>query len=486
MKSAGWTELRDRLRAWSGRRRETAAAPESAAWLFERDVVLIIRALVLVLVAYYLFGSGLADTGRGTVWDARAGAVLSEGWRLALRAVQALFFLYVALSVGTGLLLLGAQHLRPTGRQALVFGVALLDAWFLAAMVALTGGTESQLYWLYILLLLRNCRSLSSAALQATLNLLTVLAYAAGGIADGLITELDKVLQPEATAASPAAGLPDVFQVAVDLGRPFGLRLLLLLVVSVWFQGLFHLLERERQRREEERELALRREQLAASGRLAAEIAHQLKNPLAIINTASYTLQKTVREGKTITQQIQIIREEVAKSDRLITELMGYAQLVEGRVEKLDLKEELEAAIARVFPPAVQFETRIHRDYAAGVPALLAHRAHVQNAFVNLLQNARDALDGRGNLWVRTRLTEDLAVRIEFEDDGPGVPPELRERIFEAYFTTREKGTGLGLAIVKHNVELYGGRVWVEDSALGRGARFVLEFPARTLLRLRG
>jgi two-component system NtrC family sensor kinase len=128
---------------------------------------------------------------------------------------------------------------------------------------------------------------------------------------------------------------------------------------------------------------------------------------------------------------------------------------------------------------------RIHRDYAAGLPRLLAHRNHLQDAFVNVLQNARDVMGGRGNIWIRTRQGEDFSVRVEFEDDGPGVPPELRGRIFEPYFSTREKGTGLGLAIVKHNVELYGGSVWVEECALGRGARFVLKFPARTLLRLR-
>jgi signal transduction histidine kinase len=483
-----WPAVQEWLRRWV-QRRDTPRTEAAAPRFFERDVMLIIRLVVLGLLAYYLFGSGLANTGRVPGWEER-GAGMHEAWQIALRTVQALFFLYLALSVGTGFLLLGARHLRPPGRQALVFGVALLDAWFLAAVVALTGGVESQLYWLYVLLLLRNCRTMPSVALQVTLNLLTILSFSVGAVTDGMISRLDDELarpaQPDlAGSAGTPLSLPDPFTVAEGLGRPFVLRLVLLAVVAVWFQGLNYLIERERRTREEERELALRREQLAASGRLAAEIAHQLKNPLSIISTASYTLQKTVREGKTITQQIQIIREEVAKSDRLITELMGYAQLVEGRVEKLDLKEEIEAAVARVFPPAVRYEMRIHRDYAAGLPRLLAHRNHLQDAFVNVLQNARDVMGGRGNIWIRTRQGEDFSVRVEFEDDGPGVPPELRGRIFEPYFSTREKGTGLGLAIVKHNVELYGGSVWVEECALGRGARFVLKFPARTLLRLR-
>lgn len=484
MDLARWPARLAGLRRRAAPEGKKPASMVETPFLWERDVVLLIRGAVILLLAYYLFGSGLADIGPGAVWESRAGGG-HEAWRTALHTVQVLFFLYLVLSVGTGILLVGAAHLSPAARQALLFGVALLDAWFLGAIVALTGGMESQLYWLYPLLLLRNCRSLSSGAWQMGLNLLTVLGYAGGAIADAYISRLDTFTQPDNPELIGSPLPPtDPFTLALGLGRPFGLRLLLLLVVAFWLQGLFYLLERERRAREEARELVLRQEQLAASSRLAAEIAHQLKNPLAIINTASYTLQQTLREGKTITQQIQIIREEVAKSDRLITELMGYAQLVEGRVEKLDLREVIETAIARVFPPAVKYAVEIQRDYGPGVPELLVQRNHLLDVFVNLLQNARDILDGRGRIRIRTRLEADFAVRIEIEDNGPGVPAELRERIFEPYFTTREKGSGLGLAIVKHNVELYGGRVWVEDSSLGRGACFVIKFPARTLLRL--
>ena len=76
-----------------------------------------------------------------------------------------------------------------------------------------------------------------------------------------------------------------------------------------------------------------------------------------------------------------------------------------------------------------------------------------------------------------------VLLRIAIRDDGPGIPPEKQEKIFEAYYTTKEKGTGLGLATVKHNVELYGGSVRIE-SGLGKGARFVLVFPAKALIKL--
>ena len=88
---------------------------------------------------------------------------------------------------------------------------------------------------------------------------------------------------------------------------------------------------------EEERKSAARNDELKAAGRLAAEIAHQLKNPLGIINNAAFSLQRGVKEGRNdFSLQIGIIREEIDRADRIITQLMGYAQLSEGRVEKLD------------------------------------------------------------------------------------------------------------------------------------------------------
>jgi signal transduction histidine kinase len=111
-------------------------------------------------------------------------------------------------------------------------------------------------------------------------------------------------------------------------------------------------------------------------------------------------------------------------------------------------------------------------------------RRHLVDTVMNLLQNAREALGNKGgNVFVGARCHSDYSIEIAIRDDGPGIPPEKQEKIFEAYYTTKEKGTGLGLATVKHDVELYGGSVRVE-SALGKGARFVLVFPAKALIKL--
>ena len=218
---------------------------------------------------------------------------------------------------------------------------------------------------------------------------------------------------------------------------------------------------------------------MRSAGRLAAEFVHRIKNPLAIINNAIFSLQRSLREGKAdVGEHLRIIQEEV------ITEVMGYAQLSEGRVEKLDAIEELDRAIERAFPPAAGFPVNIHRDYTGSFPPLLMQRRHFTDSIINVLQNAREALNGRGgNIWVEAHCRNDYAIEISIRDDGPGIPPDKHEKIFEPYYTDKDKGTGFGLASVKHNVELYGGTVRVE-SKLGKGARFVLVFPARTVIQL--
>jgi len=162
---------------------------------------------------------------------------------------------------------------------------------------------------------------------------------------------------------------------------------------------------------------------------------------------------------------------------------MGYAQLSEGRVERLSVTEELDRAIGQVFPPAAHYDVNIHRDYASHFPPLLMQRRHLSEILVNLLQNAREATNARGDIFVSAICRGDHAIEMTIGDTGPGVPPDKLEQVFEAYYTNKEKGTGLGLAIVKHNVELYGGSVHAE-SELGKGARFIVVFPAKSLMKL--
>jgi signal transduction histidine kinase len=266
-----------------------------------------------------------------------------------------------------------------------------------------------------------------------------------------------------------------------EIGEPFFLRMLVLWLTTITCYGVQAFLERQRLADEEAGEFAARENQLQSAGRLAAEFAHQIKNPLAVINNAAYSLRRALGGADTAAgQQIEIIQEEVARADRVITQVMGYAQLSEGRVEKLDVIQKIDQSVELVFPAAMPTEIKVTKKFAEHFPPLLMQRAHLSEILVNLLQNAREALGAQGNILIEANVRRDHAIEISVADDGPGIAPDKMERIFEAYFTTKEKGTGLGLAIVKHNAELYGGSVRV-DSALGQGTKFTVVFPAKAL-----
>jgi signal transduction histidine kinase len=266
-------------------------------------------------------------------------------------------------------------------------------------------------------------------------------------------------------------------------GSHYVLQVAVLVLLTFCCYGVQVLAAAQRRAEEERGEFIVRGEQVRSAGRLAAEVAHQIKNPLAIINNVTFSLQKKLtRDHGEANPQIEIIREEVAKADRIITQVMGYAQLTEGRVEKLHVIDELNRAIEEVFPAGVAHGINIHRDFVGPFPPLLLQRKHFADAVSNLLQNARDAAPPDGRIHVSARLLANDSVAISVADNGPGIPPDKQERIFEAYYTTKAQGSGLGLAVVKHNTELYGGTVQVE-SALGKGTKFTLTFPSKTLLK---
>lgn len=421
--------------------------------LIERNFGIPVKTAALILVGYYLFF---------TRWS---GTDIETDREVALAMVQFFFVLYGILSIGCGMMLSGMNQLPLRFSQLVVLVVAVLDIFFVAAMTLVTGGFDSPIYWIFVVLIIRNSISIPSAPVQISANLLVLFCYLAAGSIDMAIQEMED--------AGSAGSI-----------EPFFLRIIVLGLLCSCSYGVQALFDRQRKAEEESHEHAIRQEQLQATGRLAAEIAHQLKNPLGIINNAAFNLQRTKKEGKTITQQISIIREEVDRSDRIITELMGFAQLAEGKIEPMSIPEHLDRAIQQVFPRAADFQVTVHREYQPALPLIFMQRGHISEIFVNILQNAREAMEGVGNIKVGAYYGDNYSVIVVIEDDGPGMNEEQTNQLFEPYYTTKEKGTGLGLAIVKHNVEIYGGQISVE-SEIGKGTKFCLQFPARTLMKLR-
>jgi signal transduction histidine kinase len=347
--------------------------------------------------------------------------------------------------------------------------MCLLDALVLAALTLLTGGLDSILFWVFVVLIVRNALTEPLSPTQWILNFWTAGCYALAGVSEVVLAHSVDQYSRDLLGLDPPGEVDDAILV----------RTVLLLLVGACAFGVQLLLERQRRADAEAREFGAREERLRSTGRLAAEIAHQLKNPLAIITNAAYSLQRHLAEaGAPVSASIRIIQEEVERSDRILTRVMDYARLNEGTIEKLEVPAELDAALEIVFPAAAHFSVDLHRHYQRHLPRLMMQRAHLREVLVNLLINAREAVGSAGRLDVSARALPDEAVEIVVADNGRGIPPEELGRVFEAYFTTKGKGTGLGLAIVKNHVELYGGTIQA-DSELGKGSRFRVTFPAR-------
>jgi signal transduction histidine kinase len=427
--------------------------------LMERNLMLPVK-LFFVGMIYYSF--------HYQPWTGQ----ISSGLDVTVETVQLIFWVYILLSALLAVPLFAADRLPLALVQWSVVTSALVDGLVLAAMALITGGLDSILFWLFIGLIVRNAVSVPPGFSQLFLNFATSLCYALVAVMDVIIsTNLDDTTS-HLLDLSPRD----------EIGEPFVLRMVVLWLTTISCYGVQAFLERQRLAAEEAGEFAARENQLHSAGRLAAEFAHQIKNPLAVINNTAHSLRRSIRNANTVAaeQQLEIIQEEVARADRVITQVMGYAQLSEGRVEKLDVIQKIDQAVELVFPVAVPTEIKVVKKIAGQFPPLLMQRAHFSEILVNLLQNAREALGGQGSILVEAVCRRDHAIEISVTDDGPGIAPDKVGRIFEAYFTTKEKGTGLGLAIAKHNAELYGGQVRV-DSALGKGAKFTVTFPAKAL-----
>ncbi len=446
----------------------------------ERDIVLPLRLLIICILTYYFYFSGwlVAPPGGNlpnpphtrthqTASSKKTTPPLTQpdDWIISHRtAIKGCFVAYAACNVILSCIWIGFSNLNLNRIKAIVFCMGVIDAALMGILILLSRGFDSNLYLVLPVIILHNALAIPVAFLQLLLNFIVAVGFMIGGLLDQTYIAPWDVTDPRVEKPTE--------------------RLVVLVAWALCCYGIQVLFEKQKRAEADATELAVRQERLHTAGRLAAEIAHNIKNPLGIITNAAFSLQRSIHAGEfAVDEEVAIIREEVEHADRIITELMGYAQLAEGKVERLEVAQELDNAISEIFPPAAKYRVEIVRNYDTSLPSLLMQRRHLSSVLVNLLQNAREAMNGVGRVEVTSRYGENDSVVISISDNGPGIPPDKLDKIFEAHFSTRVKGTGLGLAIVKHNTEIYGGVVKVH-SELGKGTRFTLEFPSRILMRL--
>jgi signal transduction histidine kinase len=224
------------------------------------------------------------------------------------------------------------------------------------------------------------------------------------------------------------------------------------------------------------------RERLAAVGELSAVVAHEVRNPLAVIFNCIGTLEKQSAPPEERAALLGILAEEANRLNDLVSELLDFARPGEVLLESESLEEVVAGAIAavRVAEPRVESDSfDIELEVTRPLPPLLLDARLVRRAVINLVCNAVQSMPDGGRIVVR--VSEDAldgrpAARIEVTDDGPGIPRATQARIFEPFFTTKASGTGLGLSIVKRVTEAHHGELTVFSE--GSGTTFTIRLPS--------
>lgn len=225
------------------------------------------------------------------------------------------------------------------------------------------------------------------------------------------------------------------------------------------------------------REEALTAAKFAFAGELAAMVAHEVRTPLSVMRSCAQMLTMPAPPaGADNTELIDTIVAEVDRVERVVSGLLQLVRPVEQRRAPTSIRDVLSRAAGFAASDARRRQVRLTCELADGEPRALCDAEQIYQVVLNLVVNALQALPPGGQLWLRTLPADGTTVGFEVGDDGPGLPPAIRDRIFEPFVTGREGGTGLGLAFVERVVKASRGSIAVRSEA-GQGTVFEVRLP---------
>jgi len=259
---------------------------------------------------------------------------------------------------------------------------------------------------------------------------------------------------------------------------------ILLLTMGALLAGLIYrgIIAPLRRGLEESRLIIERQEKLSSLGVLAAGVAHEIRNPLTSIKVRLFTQQGLLNKGTDAFEDNVFITEEISRLEKIVRDLLAFARPSEPefRVFKASqpLRELRELFRATLSGQQIELKEEFLAD-----PHIKADPQQLKQVLINLVRNSAEAIGEKGTVTLRTRTAtprispgaETYAV-LEVEDTGPGVAPEVQQRLFDPFFTTKADGTGLGLSIAARILEKHGGRLEYQ-TAPGRGTAFQLVLP---------
>ncbi len=214
---------------------------------------------------------------------------------------------------------------------------------------------------------------------------------------------------------------------------------------------------------------------LAEVGRFALTVAHQIKNPLSIIRGALELLKKNEVDQDTKSTMVAYIEDEIIRLDRLIQDFLKFSRPQKPNFQDTDLNDLTRSLLERSRIEWQERDLTILDNISDRPYKFKADAELLSQAIQNILKNACEACHNSGSeVIVNTRSTEKKWI-LEIIDTGPGIPADIKEKIFTPFFTTKSQGTGLGLAFVEQAVKVHGGKIWITDGGKGFGTKVVVE-----------
>jgi len=246
------------------------------------------------------------------------------------------------------------------------------------------------------------------------------------------------------------------------------------------FNEMIRQLLHARQRMEEANRKLVQHEKLASIGRMAATIAHEIRNPLT---SAKLNIQKVVEEerfAEAVKTHLGMSLEGIDQIERFIKELLNFTRVPELSLESWPIEQIVEESLKVVADTLAEKGIVIEKSCAAGLPHVFVDADKMRQVFLNILRNAQEALEAGGRIHIACDAVEDglrKKVRVRITDNGPGIPDKVRPNIFEPFFTTKPSGFGLGLPNARKIVEQHNGTIHLVRKR-GRGSSFVVLIPA--------
>ena len=216
---------------------------------------------------------------------------------------------------------------------------------------------------------------------------------------------------------------------------------------------------------------------LAAISRITGGVAHEIKNPLNAISLRLDLLRARLGEPEEeLAREIDVLSNEVRRLDRVVKTFLDFSRPVEVKLTEVDLAA-IAGEVAELTTPQARLAgIQVWFENAAESAPLRGDADMLKQAILNLVLNAIEAMKNGGNLWLRVSREQDQVI-LNVSDDGPGIPAEARDKVFQLYFTTKLRGSGIGLAMTYRAVQLHNGTISF-STELGRGTAFQMQFPA--------